>query len=139
MRTPPKPKPAATGRIAGLGIELSPLTDAARSKYQIGADQKGVVVTQVAPNSPAAERGVKAGDVIVEVQQAQVNTPADVQERVDSIRKQNRRSVLMLIQGQGGMRWVPLPLDAAGRRWRRSAFAGVMPATSRLFRPRQII
>ncbi len=112
--TPPKPKAPATSRIAGLGIELAPLNDAARSKYQIGADQKGVVVTQVAPNSPAAEHGVKAGDVIVEVQQAQVNTPADVQQRVDSIRKQNRRSVLMLIQGQGGMRWVPLPLDAAG-------------------------
>ncbi len=112
--TPPKPKAPTTSRIAGLGIELSPLTDAARSKYQIGADQKGVVVTQVAPNSPAADRGVKPGDVIVEVQQAQVNSPADVQARVDSIRKQNRRSVLMLIQGQGGMRWVPLPLDATG-------------------------
>ncbi|HEX4260648.1 MAG TPA: DegQ family serine endoprotease [Acetobacteraceae bacterium] len=113
--TPPaKPKPPAASRIAGLGIELSDLNDAARSKYQISADQKGVVVTQVAPDSPAASRGLKPGDVIVEVQQAQVSTPADVQSRVDSVRKQNRRSVLMLIQGQGGMRWVPLPLDASG-------------------------
>ena len=71
-----------------------------------------MVVTDVAPNSPAAERGLKPGDVIVEVQQEPVSTPADVQQRVDTVRKQSRRSVLMLIQSQDGLRWVPLSLSA---------------------------
>ena len=124
--TPPKPTPPTTSRIAGLGIELAPLNDAARSKYQIGADQKGVVVTQVAPNSPAAEHGLKAGDVIVEVQQAQVNTSG-------------RRAAA---GGQHPQAEPPLGADAdpgpgrdalgaaaagrGGRRRRRSALAGVM-------------
>jgi serine protease Do len=111
---PAKPAQPQHTEIAGLGLKLAPIDDQARSKYQLNADQKGVVVTGVAPNSPAADRGVKAGDVIVEVQQESVNTPSDVQNRVEGIRKQNRRSVLMLIQGADGMRWVPLPLSAGG-------------------------
>ena len=108
-KTGPVQKPTD---ISGLGMHISPITPDARDKYQLGADQKGVVITDVTPDSPAAQRGLKAGDVIVEVQQEQVNSPADVQERVDRIRKQNRKSVLMLVQGQDGLRWVPLPLEA---------------------------
>jgi len=42
-----------------------------------------------------------------------VNNPADVEVRVNRARKQNRKMVLMLIQGQDGLRWVPVPLSAA--------------------------
>ena len=111
--TPDKPAPVEKPTdLAGLGMHISPITDEARDKYKLGADQKGVVITSVVPDSPAAQRGLKAGDVIVEVQQEQVSSPADVQERVDRVRKQNRKSVLMLVQGQDGLRWVPLPLEA---------------------------
>lgn len=112
--TPDKSANAAT-EISGLGLQLAPITQDTRDKYQIGADQKGVVITDVAPNGPAAERGLKPGDVIVEVQQEEVTSPDDVKSRVESVRKQNRKSVLMLIQGQDGLRWVPLPLGSAGR------------------------
>ncbi len=75
--------------------------------YQLGADQKGVVVPDVAPDGPASTRGLKPDDEIVEVQQELVSTPADVQSCVDSVRKQNRKSVLMLIQRQDNPHWVP--------------------------------
>src|SRR6185312_1137835 len=97
--------------ISGLGLKLSPIDQDAKDKYSLGADQKGVVITDVSPNSPAAERGLKAGDVIVEVQQGEVGSPADVQKRVDNVRKENRRSVLLLIQRQDGLQWVPLSLS----------------------------
>jgi serine protease Do len=71
-----------------------------------------VVITDVAPGSSAAERGLKAGDVIVEVQQGEVSSPADVQKRIDSVRKADRKSVLMLIQRQDGLQWVPLSFGA---------------------------
>jgi serine protease Do len=100
-------KPTA---IAGLGLSLAPITSDTKDKYQLGANQKGVVVTDVAPDSPAANRGLKPGDVIVEVQQEPVSTPADVQSRIDGVRKQNRKSVLMLIQRQDNLQWVPVPL-----------------------------
>ena len=108
-------KPSDTAKptaISGLGLSLTPITPDAKDKYQLGASQKGVVITDVAPDGPAANRGLKPGDVIVEVQQEPVSTPADVQGRADSVRKQNRKSVLMLIQRQDNLQWVPVPLGS---------------------------
>ena len=107
-----KPAPEKPVAIAGIGLKLAGISSELRDKFSIGADQKGVVITDVDTSSQAAERGLKAGDVIVEVQQEPVSTPADVQDRIERSRKQNRKSVLMLIQGQDGLKWVPLPLDA---------------------------
>ncbi len=96
--------------ITGLGMKVAPITDELRSKYSLGADQKGVVVTDVTTNGAAAGRGLKAGDVIVEVQQETVATAQDVQDRVERYRKMSRKTVLMLVQNSDGLRWVPLPL-----------------------------
>jgi serine protease Do len=97
--------------ISGLGLKLAPITQEMKDKFSLGTDQKGVVITDVAPNSSAAERGLKAGDVIVEVQQGEVGSPAEVQQKVDTVKKENRKSVLMLIQRQDGLQWVPLSLS----------------------------
>ena len=108
--SPDKPPEQKTTQISGLGLTLAPITQDMKDKFSLGTDQKGVVITDVSPNSSAAERGLKAGDVIVEVQQGEVTTPADVQQKVDSVRKESRKSVLMLIQRQDGLQWVPLSL-----------------------------
>ncbi len=115
----PAPRAPAANRnteVSGLGARLSSLTDEMREKFKIGADQKGVVVTDVTPDGAAAGRGLKPGDVIVEVQQETVSSPADVQERMDRYRKQNRKTVLMLVQSGEGLRWVPVPLTADATR-----------------------
>ena len=109
----PAVKPDRTADISGLGARLSPITDDLRGQYKLGADQKGVVVTSVTTDGTAASRGLKPGDVIVEVQQEPVSSPADVAERMDRYRKQNRKTVLMLIQSGDGLRWVPVPLAVA--------------------------
>ena len=102
-------KPTA---IAALGVKVAPMSQDLKDKYQLSGDQKGVVITDVSPNSPAADRGLKPGDVIVEVAQAPVETPADVQKQVDAVRKSDRKSVLMFIQSQDGVRFIPVPLAA---------------------------
>ena len=107
-----KEKPNKTSDIAGLGARLAPITDDLRNQFKLSADQKGVVVTDVDTDGAAAGRGLKPGDVIVEVQQQAVSTPAEVAERMDRYRKQNRKTVLMLIQSGEGLRWVPVPLAA---------------------------
>jgi serine protease Do len=94
-------------------MKLSPITGDTRDKFSLSADQKGVVVTDVSPDGAAAQRGLKPGDVIMEVQQEAVNTPAEVQDKVDRVRKLNRRSVLLLIQQQDGLHYIPVPLDAS--------------------------
>ncbi|HEY4042783.1 MAG TPA: DegQ family serine endoprotease [Rhodopila sp.] len=104
-------KPADTTKptdITGLGLKVAPVSQDLKDKFQLGADQKGVVITDVAPNTPAAERGLKPGDVIMEVQQAEVSAPADVQKQIDAARKADRKNVLMLIQREGGVQYVPL-------------------------------
>ena len=108
--TPDKPVPASPIEVSGLGLKLAPITPDSRDKYQLGQDQKGVVITEVVPGTAAADKGLKPGDVIVEVQQEEVNSPADVQDRVDRVRKSDRKSVLMLVQSGDSLHWVPLSL-----------------------------
>jgi serine protease Do len=110
--TPTVQKPGDNAvEISGLGLTLAPITKDLRDKFQLGDKQKGVVVTAIGPSGPAADRGLKPGDVILEVQQEQVSSPEDVQSKVDAVRKQNRKSVLMLVQSGDGLRWVPVALD----------------------------
>ncbi len=108
-----KPPADASVALSGLGLKLAPLTGDTRDKFSLSADQKGVVVTDVTPDGAGAQRGLKPGDVIMEVQQEAVNSPAEVQEKVDRVRKLNRRSVLLLIQQQDGLHYIPVPLDAS--------------------------
>ena len=69
------------------------------------------MITDVAPDGVAASRGLKPGDVIVEIQQQAVTSPEDIQQRLQHFRQQKRTTVLFLVQSGENMRWVPLPLD----------------------------
>jgi serine protease Do len=70
-------------------------------------DGAGVQVSEVAPDSAAAERGLKAGDIIVEVAGQEVHSPADV---TSAISKVNKKRVLMLVRSGDGQRFVSVPL-----------------------------
>ena len=98
--------------FSGFGMKLSPLTDATRQKFKIDAQQKGIVITDVASDGTAADHGLKPGDVVVEVAQSPVSTPADMQKKVEEARTNSRKSVLLLVQSSDGLRWVPLPVSA---------------------------
>jgi len=114
----PAPHPPSTTTVAvpGLGMKVAAITDALRQKYQLAGTQKGVVVTDLDPSGRAAERGLRPGDVITEVQQAEIGSPAELLDRIGDARKAKRASVLMLVQNGDGMRWVPLPIDAPAAR-----------------------
>lgn len=112
---PDRPSPAQPLELSGLGLRLSSITPEARERFQLSADQKGVLITGVMQGTPAADKGLKPGDVIVEVQQEEVTSPNDVQDRVEKVRKANRRSVLMLVQTSDGLQWVPLSLSPGDR------------------------
>lgn len=112
---PDRPAPVQPLELSDLGLRLSPITSEARERFQLGADQKGVLIIGVQQGTPAGDKGLKAGDVIIEVQQEEVLTPGDVQSRVEKVRKANRRSVLMLVQTSDGLQWVPLSLSPGDR------------------------
>ena len=70
-----------------------------------------MVVTEVDPTSPAAQKDVKPGDVIVEVTQTKVRNPQEVRDRVTAIKKSGRKSVLLLLSdAKGGLRFVAVPV-----------------------------
>lgn len=95
-----------------LGLDLSPITDEAKKRFAIKDSVKGVLVSRVDPNSPAADKRIQPGDVIVEVQQEQVTTPDAVANRVAALKKEGKKSVLFLIaNGQGDVRFVALSIE----------------------------
>ena len=102
------PEEPKTGRVDALGIDLSLISDSLRAQYSLGEKVKGVIVTNVDGDGPAAEKGIREGDVIVEVAQEEVATPDDVAKGITSAREKGRGSVLLLIDRQGEMRFVAL-------------------------------
>ena len=93
-----------------LGLSIAPLTDELRDRYGIGKTIEGVIITEVKPDSPAAQKNVKAGDVIVEVTQEKVTKPQDVMDRLLAVKQSGRRSVLLLLSdAKGELRFVAVP------------------------------
>ena len=89
-----------------LGLSLATITDELRDRYELPEDTTGVVVTGVMQNSPAAEKGISAGDVIIEIGQERVMSPSQVGAKVAEAQSAGRRSVLLLVE-QGGRRGQP--------------------------------
>ena len=56
------------------------------------------MITQVDPNSDAAEKGLQRADLILSVNQQAVTTPAQVQAAVEAARRSGRTSVLLLVK-----------------------------------------
>ncbi len=93
-----------------LGLSIAPLTDELREQYGIGKTIGGVIITEVKPDSLAAQKNVKAGDVIVEVTQEKVTQPQDVMDRLLAVKRSGRRSVLLLLSdAKGELRFVAVP------------------------------
>ena len=98
----------ATREIGSLGLALSPITPELTERYKIDPDMKGVVVTDVAKGSDAEERHLRPGDIIVEVSQEPVSSPADVASQVEKARDKGRKVVLLLVDKDGDMRFIPI-------------------------------
>ena len=94
-----------------LGMTLVRLTDEARDRLGIERDVVGVLISDVEGGSPAAEKGVRAGDVLVEVAQKPVETPADALEKIEAAREANGGSkpVILLLNSGGDLRFVGVP------------------------------
>ncbi len=106
----PEPDQAVTSTVEQLGLTLQKISDQLREKYGLSDGAKGVVVTKVAPDSPAAEKQLQAGDLILEVDQKPVTTPQEVTEIVAKLQAQKKRSVLLFVERQGDPRFAALRL-----------------------------
>src|SRR3954467_10665896 len=95
-----------------LGLDLATLSKDLRSRYKVKDSVKGVIITSVDGSSDAAEKRLSAGDVIVEVAQEAVSNAADVKKRVEQVKKDGKKSVLLLVaNAEGELRFVALSVQ----------------------------
>jgi serine protease Do len=88
------------GAVTALGLEAADVNDETRKQYRLGKRVKeGAVVTQVDPDGPAAEAGIREGDVIMEADRRKVASAADLDQAVAEEGKDGK--VLLLVNRRG--------------------------------------
>ncbi|MFQ5468229.1 MAG: PDZ domain-containing protein, partial [Kiloniellaceae bacterium] len=97
--------------VSALGLDLSRLTPELRQRFSLSEDAEGVVIKDIDQAGSAAEKGLRPGDVIVEVDQEQVKTPGDVAARVKKARDEGYRVVTLLVLREGDFQWVAVRID----------------------------
>ena len=99
-------------KIGGLGLALSSLNAKRKKKFSVDNKVKGDVVVGLVPGGISAGKGVRMGDVIVEVDQGTVNKPSEVVAVIDKkLKKGAKKSVLFTINRQGSIRFIGLKLN----------------------------
>ncbi|EIJ40988.1 periplasmic serine protease, Do/DeqQ family [Beggiatoa alba B18LD] len=96
-----------------VGLKLTALTEKARRQFQLSENTEGVLITDVANRSPAADVGLQAGDVIVMVGQVKVSNPAEVVAKIKEAEQTKRQSVLLLVDRRGDQRFITVKLQKA--------------------------
>ena len=87
-----------------LGLALAPAGEVQ------GAGQKGVVVTEVDPQGPAAQRGIQTGDVILNVGGKAVSNVGEVRAELAQAKSSGKNSVLLQVKNAQATRFVAVPL-----------------------------
>jgi len=96
-----------TSGVPHLGLQVAPASEVS------GAGEKGVVVTAVEPDGPAAEQGFQVGNVILEVGGKPVANAGDVRKALSEAKSQGKHQILMRAKMGDATRFVALPLGNA--------------------------
>jgi serine protease Do len=108
---PAEPEPKSVVQKS-LGLQLSNMNDDVRKKYKIKDSVKGVVITGVDGGSVAADKRLTPGSTIVAIEQEQMAAAADVQKKVDALKKAGKKTALLLVAtAEGDMLFVALPIE----------------------------
>ena len=99
------------GEVAALGLQLARITPELRERFDLDEKTEGVVITDVKTSGSGAEKGLRPGDIIVEVDQEEVRSPADIADRVEQAKDDGYRVVTLLLFRQGEFQWVAVRLD----------------------------
>ena len=94
--------------MAQFGLSLAPAASVA------GAGQTGVVVAEVDPDGVGAQKGLRAGDIILDAGGKVVSRPADVSAAIASAKKEGRKAVLLRVKTGDATRYVALATTPAG-------------------------
>jgi len=93
------------------GVTVSDLDNPTRQQFDIPGQVRGVVITEVTPDSAAAEAGLKPGDVILEINRHPVKS---AEEAVRLTEKTDNKTTLLRVWRDGGSRFVVVDESKAG-------------------------
>jgi serine protease Do len=102
--TPPEADESMS--LAELGLKLAP--------GRGGAKEEGVAIAEVDPDSDAYEKGIKAGDVILEVDRQPVTAPGDVMAGVKKVQERGLKAVMLHIKSADQKKIVSLKFGKDG-------------------------
>lgn len=107
-------KPASNGAepanpVAELGLTVDDLTADTVQALGLPEGTQGAVITSVDPNGPAADQGLRAGDVVESVNQIAVTSAADLTGAVSAAQKAGHDAALLLVNRQGERQFVAVP------------------------------
>jgi serine protease Do len=88
-----------------FGLTLQPLNADTASKFGLDASDQGLLVTKVDPSGAAANAGLRAGDLIQEVNQRPVRTFTDFSA---AIQQSGARPALLLVKRRNAVVYVTL-------------------------------
>ncbi|MCI5060971.1 MAG: DegQ family serine endoprotease [Alphaproteobacteria bacterium] len=107
----PSEKESKEVKIDLAGMSVSRLSESLRERFEVPDDVNGIAVTSVKIRGEASKKGLSAGDVIVEINQRAVDDPATFKKELTKAKKGKRKSVLLLVNRGGDVRFVALKLD----------------------------
>jgi serine protease Do len=92
------------------------LSAQARTRLRLPANEPGVLILEVDPDSRAAERGIRPGDAILTANDEEVRSAEELDAAIEAARAAGRSFIGLFVQSQnGGGGFVPLPLEAASK------------------------
>lgn len=99
--------------IEELGLTLSAITASLRAQYELDDSIQGIIITDVAPGGPAAEKSVQPGSILRKIgrDQEAVKTPDQVRKKVREAVKGGQPAILLLLEAGGNHRFVALGID----------------------------
>ncbi|MEZ5818349.1 MAG: Do family serine endopeptidase [Hyphomicrobiaceae bacterium] len=102
---PPAKQDSGATELSALGFSVMEAS---------GPKSEGVVIKEVDNDSDAALKGLKSGDVILEVQGQVIKTPNDVVAGIKKARDDGRKAVLLRVKQGDSVRFVAVQLKASG-------------------------
>ena len=107
-------KSGRTETVSELGLKLAPFSKALAKQFELDEDSEGVVIVDVERESNAREKGLRPGTLVVEINQEKVSSPAEIAAKVEEAREAGRRTVLLLIDQGGDIRFVAVRIKKEG-------------------------
>jgi serine protease Do len=114
--TPPQPepeKPKPPPSVDALGLKLSKLSAELRKQFSLPDTVKGIVITEVPQNSPAAAQALRPGDLLIGVGHDPVGTTEELQQKLAALKKAGHKNVLVRVEREGNSRFVALPIETS--------------------------